>query len=147
MATTESQGNKKDEDPYSVDYENEAGIQGQKTEEIQKEVFNLKMMLNNVSRIAMFAFVGLVVLVLVILALLAVLIVNTGGGGASTAGPGAEKTPSSAGSIAEETCPPAPTVTCPSCATPTAASDAGMNNISSLSLSLRISFLTLACFI
>ena len=146
MATTESQGNKKDEDPYSVDYENEAGIQGQKTEEIQKEVFNLKMMLNNVSRIAMFAFAGLVVLVLVILALLAVLIVNTGGE-ASSAGPGAEETKSPAPSTA--TCPPAPTVTCPSCATPTATapSDAGMKNISSLSLSLSISCLILACFI
>ena len=128
MATTESQGNKKDEDPYNVDYENEAGIQGQKTEEIQKEVFNLKMMLNNVSRIAMFAFVGLVVLVLVILALLAVLIVNTGGGGAPSAGPGAEETKSPGESTA--TCPPAPTVTCPSCATPTAAFDAGMKILS-----------------
>ena len=142
MATGESQGNKKDEDPYSMDYENEAGIQGQKTEEIQKEVFNLKMMLNNVSRIAMFAFVGLVVLVLVMLALLAVLIINTGGG-ASSAGPGAEEIQSPA-PVNTATCPPAPTVTCPP-ATPPAASDAGMNNISSLSLS--ISFLILACFI
>ena len=111
-----------------MDYENAAGIQGQKTEEIQKEVFNLKMMLNNVSRIAMFAFVGLVVLVLVMLALLAVLIVNTGGG-ASSAGPGAEEIQSPA-PVNTATCPPAPTVTCPSCATPTAASDAGMKILS-----------------
>ena len=137
MATRESQGNKKDEDPYDIDYYertggDEAGIQKQKTEEIQREIGNLEIMLNNISKHSLIRFVCLLVLGIVILALLAVLIVNTGGG-APSAGPGAEDTQSS-GSTA--TCPPATTVTCPSCATPTAASDAGMNNISILSLSI-----------
>ena len=131
MAKRESQGSKKDEDPYDIDYYertggDEAGIQKQKTEEIQREIGNLEVLLNNISKHSLIRFVCLLVLGIAILALLAVLIVNTGGG-ASTAGLGVEETQSPAPPTA--TCPPAPTVTCPP-ATPPAASDAGMKILS-----------------
>ena len=48
MASRESQGSKKDEDPYDIEYYertggNEAGIQRQKIEDIQREMGRLNL--------------------------------------------------------------------------------------------------------
>ena len=112
MATRESQGNKKDEDPYDIDYYertggDEAGIQKQKTEEIQREIGNLEVVLNSISKHSLIRFVCLLVLGIANLTLLAVLLVNT-----SSAGPEADEI------LVRPALQPVPTVTytctCPS---------------------------------
>ena len=94
MASRESQGSKKDEDPYDIDYYertggNEAGIQRQKIEDIQREIWNVEVKLNNMSKHSLIRFICLLVLGLAILVLLTVMFVSRGG---ETAG---AKTPSS----------------------------------------------------
>ena len=102
MASRESQGSKKDEDPYDIDYYertggNEAGIQRQKIEDIQREIWNVEVKLNNMSKHSLIRFICLLVLGLAILVLL---IVSRGGGEAAGV-----RTPSGASSEP----PPAPT--------------------------------------
>ena len=91
MASRESQGSKKDEDPYDIEYYertggNEAGIQRQKIEDIQREM-------NNASKHSLIRFICLLVLGLAILVLLTVMFVSRGGGEtteAKTAGASSE---------------------------------------------------------
>ena len=97
MASRESQGSKKDEDPYDIDYYertggNEAGIQRQKIEDIQREIWNVEVKLNNMSKHSLIRFICLLVLGLAILVLLTVMFVSRGG---ETAG---ARTPSGASS-------------------------------------------------
>ena len=97
MASRESQGSKKDEDPYDIDYYertggNEAGIQRQKIEDIQREIWNVEVKLNNMSKHSLIRFISLLVLGLAILVLLTVMFVSRGGGEA--AGASSEPTPS-----------------------------------------------------
>ena len=85
MASRESQGSKKDEDPYDIDYYertggNEAGIQRQKIEDIQREIWNVEVKLNNMSKHSLIRFICLLVLGLAILILLTVMFVSRGGG-------------------------------------------------------------------
>ena len=102
MASRESQGSKKDEDPYDIDYYertggNEAGIQRQKIEDIQREIWNVEVKLNNMSKHSLIRFICLLVLGLAILILLTVMFVSRGGGetaGANTAGASSEPLPS-----------------------------------------------------
>ena len=87
MASRESQGSKKDEDPYDIDYYertggNEAGIQRQKIEDIQRDIWNVEMKLNNMSKHSLIRFICLLVLGLAILVLL---FVSRGGGEAAGA--------------------------------------------------------------
>ena len=91
MASRESQGSKKDEDPYNIDYydRNEAGIQRQKIEDIQREIGNVEVKLNNMSKHSLIRFICLLVLGLAILVLL---FVSRGGGEA--AGASSEPPPS-----------------------------------------------------
>ena len=94
MASRESQGSKKDEDPYDIDYYertggNEAGIQRQKIEDIQREIWNVEVKLNNMSKHSLIRFICLLVLGL---AILVFLIVSRGGGEA--AGASSEPLPS-----------------------------------------------------
>ena len=96
MASRESQGSKKDEDPYDIEYYertggNEAGIQRQKIEDIQREIWNVEVKLNNMSKHSLIRFVCLLVLGLAILVLLTVMFVSRGGGG--TAGASSEPPP------------------------------------------------------
>ena len=105
MASRESQGSKKDDDPYDIDYYertggNEAGIQRQKIEDIQRDIWNVEVKLNNMSKHSLIRFICLLVLGLAILVLLTVMFVSRGGG--ETAG---AMTPSGASSEP----PPAPT--------------------------------------
>ena len=98
MASRESLGSKKDEDPYDIDYYertggNEAGIQRQKIEDIQREIWNVEVKLNNASKHSLIRFVCLLVLSLAILVLLTVMFVSRGGGEAAGA-----KAPSGASS-------------------------------------------------
>ena len=84
MASRESQGSKKDEDPYDIDYYertggNEAGIQRQKIEDIQREIWNVEVKLNNMSKHSLIRFVCLLVLGLAILILHTVMFVSKGG--------------------------------------------------------------------
>ena len=109
MASRESQGSKKDEDPYDIDYYertggNEAGIQRQKIEDIQRDIWNVEVKLNNMSKHSLIRFICLLVLGLAILVLLTVMFVSRGGG--ETAG---AKTPSGASS--EPPPPPTPATT------------------------------------
>ena len=98
MASRESQGSKKDEDPYDIDYYertggNEAGIQMQKIEDIQREIWNVEVKLNNMSKHSLIRFICLLVLGLAILVLLIVMFVSRGGGEtteAKTAGASSE---------------------------------------------------------
>ena len=104
MASRESQGSKKDEDPYDIEYYertggNEAGIQRQKIEDIQREIGNVEVKLNNMSKHSLIRFICLLVLGLAILVLLTVMFVSRGG---ETTG---ARTPSGASSEP----PPAPT--------------------------------------
>ena len=94
MASRESQGSKKDEDPYNIDYyeRNEAGIQRQKIEDIQRDIWNVEVKLNNMSKHSLIRFICLLVLGLAILILLTVMFVSRGGG--ETAGASSEPTPS-----------------------------------------------------
>ena len=97
MASRESQGSKKDEDPYNIDYyeRNEAGIQRQKIEDIQRDIWNVEMKLNNMSKHSLIRFICLLVLGLAILILLTVMFVSRGGGestGANTPGASSEPT-------------------------------------------------------
>ena len=102
MASRESQGSKKDEDPYDIDYYertggNEAGIQRQKIEDIQREIWNVEVKLNNMSKHSLIRFICLLVLGLAILILLTVMFVSRGGGEtteAKTAGASSEPPPS-----------------------------------------------------
>ena len=115
MASRESQGSKKDEDPYDIDYYertggNEAGIQRQKIEDIQREIWNVEVKLNNMSKHSLIRFICLLVLGLAILVLLTVMFVSRGGGEAAGA-----KTPSEASS--EPTAPTPATTGAPSTAT------------------------------
>ena len=89
MASRESQ------DPYNIDYydRNEAGIQRQKIEDIQREIGNVEVKLNNMSKHSLIRFVCLLVLGLAILVLLTVMFVSRGGGETTGA-----KTPSGASS-------------------------------------------------
>ena len=92
MASRESQGSKKDEDPYDIDYYertggNEAGIQRQKIEDIQRDIWNVEVKLNNMSKHSLIRFVCLLVLGLAILVLLTVMFVSRGG---ETAGASSE---------------------------------------------------------
>ena len=104
MASRESQGSKKDEDPYDIDYYertggNEAGIQRQKIEDIQREIWNVEVKLNNASKHSLIRFISLLVLGLAILVLLTVMFVSRGGGettGASSEPPTAP-TPATTG--------------------------------------------------
>ena len=85
MASRESQGSKKDEDPYDIDYYertggNEAGIQRQKIEDIQRDIWNVEVKLNNMSKHSLIRFICLLVLGLAILVLLTVMFVSRGGG-------------------------------------------------------------------
>ena len=94
MASRESQGSKKDEDPYDIDYYertggNEAEIQKQKIEDIQREIWNVEVKLNNMSKHSLIRFICLLVLGLAILVLL---FVSRGGGEA--AGASSEPPPS-----------------------------------------------------
>ena len=96
MASRESQGSKKDEDPYDIDYYertggNEAGIQRQKIEDIQREIWNVEVKLNNMSKHSLIRFICLLVLGLAILVLQSVMFVSRGGG--ETAGASSEPTP------------------------------------------------------
>ena len=81
MASRESQGSKKDEDPYNIDYyeRNEAGIQRQKIEDIQREIGNVEVKLNNMSKHSLIRFICLLVLGLAILVLLTVIFARGGG--------------------------------------------------------------------
>ena len=105
MASRESQGSKKDEDPYDIDYYertggNEAGIQRQKIEDIQREIWNVEVKLNNMSKHSLIRFISLLVLGLAILVLLTVMFVSLGGGEtteAKTAGASSEPTPATTG--------------------------------------------------
>ena len=99
MTSRESQGSKKDEDPYNIDYSdrNEAGIQRQKIEDIQRDIWNVEMKLNNMSKHSLIRFICLLVLGLAILVLLTVMFVSLGGGEtteAKTAGASSEPLPS-----------------------------------------------------
>ena len=85
MASRESQGSKKDDDPYDIDYYertggNEAGIQRQKIEDIQREIWNVEVKLNNASKHSLIRYISLLVLGLAILVLLSVLFISRGGG-------------------------------------------------------------------
>ena len=85
MASRESQGSKKDEDPYDIEYYertggNESGIQRQKIEDIQREMLNVEVKLNNASKHSLIRFICLLVLGLAILILLTVMFVSRGGG-------------------------------------------------------------------
>ena len=101
MASRESQGSKKDEDPYDIEYYertggNEAGIQRQKIEDIQREIHNVEVKLNNASKLSLIRFICLLVLGLAILVLLTVMFVSRGGGentGTKTPGALSEPTP------------------------------------------------------
>ena len=98
MVSRESQGSKKDEDPYDIDYYertggNEAGIQRQKIEDIQREIGNVEVKLNNMSKHSLFRYISLLVLGLAILVLLTVMFISRGGGEtteANTAGASSE---------------------------------------------------------
>ena len=86
MASRESQGSKKDEDPYDIEYYertggNEAGIQRQKIEDIQREIHNVEVKLNNMSKHSLIRFICLLVLGLAILVLLTVMFVSRARGG------------------------------------------------------------------
>ena len=102
MASRESQGSKKDEDPYDIEYYertggNEAGIQRQKIEDIQREMGNVELKLNNMSKHSLIRYISLLVLGLAILVLLTVMFISRGGGEtteAKTAGASSEPTPS-----------------------------------------------------
>ena len=109
MASRESQGSKKDEDPYDIDYYertggNEAGIQRQKIEDIQRDIWNVEVKLNNMSKHSLIRFICLLVLGLAILVLLTVMFVSRGGGEAAGA-----KTPEAS---SEPTTAPAPASSC-----------------------------------
>ena len=92
MASRESQ------DPYNIDYydRNEAGIQRQKIEDIQREIGNVEVKLNNMSKHSLIRFICLLVLGLAILVLL---IVSRGGGEAAgaTSEPPPAPTPATTG--------------------------------------------------
>ena len=116
MASRESQGSKKDEDPYDIEYYertggNEAGIQRQKIEDIQREIHNVEVKLNNTSKHSLIRYISLLVLGLAILVLLTVMFVSRGGGEAVGA-----KTPSGASSE-PPTAPTPATTGAPSTAT------------------------------
>ena len=104
MASRESQGSKKDEDPYDIDYYertggDEAGIQMQKIEDIQREIGNFEVKLNNMSKHSLIRYISLLILGLVLLVLLIVLFISRGGGettGAKTPGPSPEPPPAPA---------------------------------------------------
>ena len=106
MASRESQGSKKDEDPY---YErtggNEAEIQRQKIEDIQREIGNVEVKLNNMSKHSLIRYISLLVLglaILTLLVLLTVMFISRGGGETTE-----DKTPSGA----SEELPTAPATT------------------------------------
>ena len=95
MASRESQ------DPYNIDYydRNEAGIQRQKIEDIQREIWNVEVKLNNMSKHSLIRFLCLLVLGLAILVLLTVMFVSRGGGEAAgaTSEPPPAPTPATTG--------------------------------------------------
>ena len=101
MASRESQGSKKDEDPYDIEYYertggNESGIQRQKIEDIQREIHNVEVKLNNASKHSLIRFICLLVLGLAILILLTVMFVSRGGEettGTKTLGASSEPAP------------------------------------------------------
>ena len=98
MASRESQGSKKDEDPYDIDYYertggNEAGIQRQKIEDIQRDIWNVEVKLNNMSKHSLIRFICLLVLGLAILVLLTVMFVSRGGETTEAKSPGASSEP------------------------------------------------------
>ena len=128
MASRESQGSKKDEDPYDIEYYertggNEAGIQRQKIEDIQREMHNVEVKLNNASKHSLIRFICLLVLVLAILTLLILLTVMfvSKGGEESTGA----NTP---GASSEPTLAPAPASSCGESATTGAPSTATTGN-------------------
>ena len=119
MASRESQGSKKDEDPYNIDYydRNEAGIQRQKIEDIQREIWNVEVKLNNASKHSLIRFICILVLGLAILVLLTVMFVSRGGGeAAGTKTPGASSEPTLAQAPASS-CGESATTGAPSTAT------------------------------
>ena len=125
MASRESLGSKKDEDPYDIDYYertggNEAGIQRQKIEDIQREIWNVEVKLNNMSKHSLIRFICLLVLGLAILILLTVMFVSRGGGEST-----GDNTP---GASSEPTLAQAPASSCGESATTGAPSTATTGN-------------------
>ena len=125
MASRESQGSKKDEDPYDIEYYertggNEAGIQRQRIEDIQREIHNVEVKLNNASKHSLIRFICILVLSLAILVVLTVMFVSKGGGESTGA-----KTP---GASSEPTLAQAPASSCGESATTGAPSTATTGN-------------------